>query len=558
MSGHKASSSLTRRHSECSQSGSEVSTLYVVSEDFLGPSAAKSSGISLLGNDGVLGLAPAVVSSCLPADQSATERTALLSASSDELTFDAPEKWTWWDLGREAVVLGWLGAPMSVSYASKILEILVPGMVLGRLGTKAIVTWALSNSIASFTATGPLLGLLSALDTLCSQASTGSSRPGLSGIYLQRCVLLCLVAFLPSAILWWNIHPVLIYLKQDPAIISMITRYLRYESICFLFTIMFEAVKKFFIAQGFHYAISLIQTLNTPVNLVCTYVLVVHPTTSIGIVGIPASIAIANALGFLMAIVWFKAHGGSRGWTGLSWDAFRGWRQVARLAIPGAFMTSSDVVVLSLMTMAASLLGPVTLASHAVAKMTMEMLGIVQLGLITVTANRVGNLLGLAQPHRARNTAYAALLGGMGISVGLATLFYTLRHKWSYIFNPDPQVNAVVQHLVPILAVNLIFLVLALLSKAVLGGQGRPKIGAYMHLVVYYLAVIPFGLFTLYCTTWGLTGLWTALLLASTLMASGLLYFVLHSDWSREVRKCKTRLAHDELYRQPPPEVASV
>ncbi|KAJ1925600.1 ethionine resistance protein [Tieghemiomyces parasiticus] len=475
-----------------------------------------------------------------------TERTALLSITSGRLEVDAPERWTWRDLNREVLVLGWLGTPVTVASALQLLKIVIPGMILGRLGTDAIGASALASSVASFTAAAPLLGLLYALDTLCSQASTGSSRPGLSGIYLQRCVLLCLAAFLPAAILWWNIHPVLIYLKQDPVIAAMASRYLRYEIFSFFFKAVFESTKKFFIAQGFHHAISLVQIMSIPMLVVFIYFLTIYPTTSIGFVGVPASVALSYVMSSLMAFAWLKAFGASRGWAGLSWEAFRGWDRMARLSIPGFLVAGTKTMAFDMLVVATSYLSPATLAAQAIIMMTIQCAGTVLLGLSAVAANRVGNLLGLVQPHRARNAAYAAVLCGTGVGMIFAVALLVVRHRWSYVFNPDPQVHAIFVRMVPTLAALIVIMVLASFANAILRGQGRPKIGAYINMATYYLVGAPVGFLTFHYTAAGIMGLWMALFLAMSLSTIGQLYFVLGSDWPDEVARCKARLSHDE------------
>ncbi|KAJ1922534.1 ethionine resistance protein [Tieghemiomyces parasiticus] len=539
-------STLPRIPSRWSQSDSQASTSPVSPDEGVVQSVIKIPSTTYLGVESTVAPTPQLERNT--ADPTSSERAALLASSSSAAAgsaADAPDQWAWRDVHCEARTLGRLSAPITLAASLQILNILVPGMVLGRLGTDAIAASALAMSVASFSAAAPLIGLLSALDTLCSQAATGSSRPGLPGIYLQRCLLLCIASFIPSVILWWNIHPIFIYLRQDPVIAAMAARYLRYVTFSLFFTLAFESIKKFFIAQGFHHAISLVQVLGTPITLASVYFLAVHPATSIGYVGIPASVAISYALSSLMAFAWLKTYGGSRGWTGLSWEAFRGWGRMARLAVPGAIMVSSEIVALDLLTVATSYLGPTALAAQAIVSMTIQSSGTLLMGLSAVTANRVGNLLGLAQPHRARNAAMAALGCGTIVGIVLGVTLYSLRGQWSYVFNPDPEVHAIVKHMIPLLASLLALTVITALSLGILRGQGRPKIGAYMNLASFYLVAAPVGFLTLRYTSMGIVGLWLSFSMAVFTSGLGQLFFLLRTNWYDQVLKCEARLAHD-------------
>jgi multidrug resistance protein, MATE family len=61
-------------------------------------------------------------------------------------------------------------------------------------------------------------GMASALDTLCSQAHTGSRDKHALGKHLQRAIIVMAILTFPIAILWTFTEPLLVLVGQDPEI----------------------------------------------------------------------------------------------------------------------------------------------------------------------------------------------------------------------------------------------------------------------------------------------------------------------------------------------------
>ena len=69
---------------------------------------------------------------------------------------------------------------------------------------------------ASVSAWSIAFGAATALDTLCSQAWTGSHDKTLVGVHLQRALVILSLMLIPIALVWWNATAVLLALNQDP------------------------------------------------------------------------------------------------------------------------------------------------------------------------------------------------------------------------------------------------------------------------------------------------------------------------------------------------------
>ena len=93
------------------------------------------------------------------------------------------------------------------------------------------------------------LGGTTALDTLGSQAFTGGDRLSVS-IHLQRCILLLWLLFIPVAILWAYIEPVLLLLGQEERLSHDVQAFLRVMIVGAPGYIGFESLKKYLQCQG--------------------------------------------------------------------------------------------------------------------------------------------------------------------------------------------------------------------------------------------------------------------------------------------------------------------
>ncbi|KAJ1658820.1 ethionine resistance protein [Dispira simplex] len=459
---------------------------------------------------------------------------------------DQPNSWTWRRLGVEMLGLMYKSAPVMTAAGFQNVNNLLAVAILGHIGTKALAAFTLATMISSLTAISPLLGFLTALDTLCSQAATGAEHPGMPGIYLQRCLLFAGCFMVPVVTLWWNIKTVLLYIGQDPEIAAMTAYYQRFQILSTISGAVFEAIKKFLIAQGHLKEISAIQIVGTTLGWSFFYLTVINPTTTLGYVGVPVALALSFNLNTTLTWVWFTQVVRQRpGWTGFTWSAFRGWPQIAHLAFPGALSVSSEVLAFDLLTLAMSYLGPVALAAQSIISAILQGGYLLFIGVGVVVGNQVGNHLGAATPYQARQSALIGL-----VTVFCGALVFSLvllcgRHQWGLWFNPDPKVNAVVAVLIPLICIVYLLQAVNGVAAGILRGQGRQRIGAVINLVSYYAVAVPAGFAMVYFLHWGIVSLWFAVILAVLCSTLGVLAVILRTNWHDEVHRCQARLAYD-------------
>lgn len=69
-------------------------------------------------------------------------------------------------------------------------------------------------------------GALNALETVCSQAWTGSETKQDVGLYLQKACVMFGIILVPISLVWWNAKYVLLALGQSDTLAELAGKYL--------------------------------------------------------------------------------------------------------------------------------------------------------------------------------------------------------------------------------------------------------------------------------------------------------------------------------------------
>ncbi|KAL6297947.1 MOP flippase [Sparassis latifolia] len=387
------------------------------------------------------------------------------------------------------------------------------------------------------------LGGTTALDTLGSQAFTGDDRLSVS-IHLQRCLLLLWILFIPVAVLWFFIEPVLLMLGQEELLSRNVQNFLRILVAGAPGYIGFESVKKYLQCQGIMRASTFVLILVAPVNFALN-VFCIH-YTPLGLLGSPVAISITYWLCFLLLVLvtaLSSTHRHNQTWAGLHLAAvfdLRSSLTFLRLAIPGILMVGTEWAAFEIVALAAGRLGALPLAAQSVIMTTDQILNTIPFGIGVAASTRVGNLIGARAPSAAKHASHAS--AALSVVVGLVVMIVMMATKnvFGYIFSDDTAVVLLVSKVMPLVASFQIADGLAGSCGGVLRGQGRQHLGALFNLVAYYVLALPLGITLAFHrrTRLGLQGLWIGQVVALFIVGLGEYAVVwLGTDWEDEVRR---------------------
>ncbi|KAJ1988345.1 ethionine resistance protein [Dimargaris cristalligena] len=470
--------------------------------------------------------------------------SSLLSSSSS--LYEESEPASWAEYRTEAKILSRLTLPVVFTYLLQSSINMASVFSLGHLGANELAASALASMFASVTGWAVGIGLVTALDTLCSQSYTGARDVYAVGTYLQRGIVVITACHIPILLIWWNSEALLLALNQDPVIASLAGTYLRYLMLGCLPNLLFECVKRYLQAQGIMHASTLVLCIVAPLNMLTNYALVWYEPIALGFVGAPLATSITYWLMFILLVLYTAYVDGYQAWGGWSRQGFRKLGQFLRLGLPGVLMICAEWWAFEYVSLTVSYFGNTSLAAQSVIMTTTSLTFQIPQGIGVVITTRVGNLLGAARARAARMSSALAIVFALALGLTNSLFFLTAAGWWGRVFTSAPEVVEMVASLMKVAALFQVCDGLATVTGGILRGQGKQKLGAMLNIPAYYVLAIPAGLFLGFRMEYGVYGIWAGLCIGIFSVCFGQFYFYLRTDWEEEVAKCRKRVGADD------------
>ncbi|KAK7440378.1 ethionine resistance protein [Stygiomarasmius scandens] len=425
-------------------------------------------------------------------------------------------------------------------------------VIVGRLGPDELSIAAFSLMLAFGVCTGWVvaLGGTTALDTLGSQAFTGSLRRTDLSVHFQRCVILLWLLLIPVCILWANIEPVLLALGQSTDLSAGVQTFLRVLIFGAPGYIGFESLKKYLQCQGIMGASTVVLIIISPINLGLNIALVHY--TSLGLLGSPVALSIVYWLAFLFLVIFTcfsPVHRRNGTWGGFRvFDVFHFKSCVTflQLALPGILMVGTEWAAFEIVALAAGRLGALPLAAQSVIMTFDQILNTLPFGIGVAASNRVGNLIGSRSAVGAKHAAHTAALLSVIVGAIVMIILIACRDVCGYVMSDDADVVKLVSIVMPLVASFQISDGLAGSCGGSLRGLGRQHLGAIFNFVAYYVIALPLGIGLAFRHDKGLQGLWIGQVVGLTVVGLSEYAVVwLGTNWELEVEKGIQRNAEE-------------
>ncbi|KAG1729558.1 mate-domain-containing protein [Suillus lakei] len=457
---------------------------------------------------------------------------------------DGPNTWELFQ--EEFVILIKYSLPVFFTHLLEYSLIVASVVSIGHVSTVALAAATLGSMTASVSGYAIVQGFSSALDTLLPAAWT-SSQPQMVGLWSQRMLVVTAATIIPVLMIWFNAEYILLLLRQDPEVAHLAGVYLKWASLG-LPAYAFNCIsRRYFQSQGLFVVPTRMILAVSPINAVLNYVLVWGPEpVRIGFIGAPIATAISFNLISISSVIYGIFYMEKTAWHPISRRSFSGLGLLVQLGLAGVGQTASEWWSWELIGLAASLLGPATLAAQSVLLISSTWTYQAPFALAIATSVRVGNLLGEKRARRAGVSANTAIVLAVIIAVVWSTLFMSFRKSWAYIFNNDPEVVTLVASILPLVAVFQVFDGTNAVAGGVLRARGKQFTGALLNLSAYYVIGIPFGIWLAFKRDMGLAGLWLGLTLALVYCSVWGTYLCITADWQKETKKVLDRLATED------------
>ncbi|KAF5938029.1 hypothetical protein HYC85_025535 [Camellia sinensis] len=362
---------------------------------------------------------------------------------------------------------------------------------VGHIGPTELAGYALVYTVLFRFANGILLGMASALETLCGQAY-GAKQYHMLGVYLQRSwivLFICSICLLPIFIF---ATPILKALGQEDSIAEMAGTIARWSiPVVFSFIPSFTC-QMFLQAQSKNMIIAYLAAFSLSIHVLLSWLLTAK--CKYGIPGAMISTILAFWIPNIGQLAFVICGGCPETWKGFSFLAFKDLWPIIKLS----FLNIDG----------------------------WEMM--ISFGFLAAASVRVSNELGGGSSKAAKFSILNIVLTSFTVGLVFFIFFLSFRGRLAYIFTESSEVAAAVADLSPLLACSILLNSIQPVLSGVAVGAGWQSIVAYVNITCYYLVGIP--------------GVWIGMLFGTFVQTIVLSIITYKTDWDKQVSIAKKRI----------------
>lgn len=400
--------------------------------------------------------------------------------------------------------------------AGAVIEIL-PEMVLTMMightavdnSTEVLAAFSLSNLVQMLIVGGLIIGISSAIDTLCSQAFGGKRMEEL-WLFCQAGLIVYLACVPFIVTLLFCGEPILLALGQDPDIAAFAGKLLSISSLiippCIIFTVMRSALQ----AQNIVVPFVIASLAGWAVSGTLAYVLAFH--TPLSYYGIAIASPICWTVKTLaLAPVVLKNQVFIESWPGWQWRrALSLVGRIAKLGGSSVLMMVFQMIGFSSISLLAGLLpnAAVMITANGIFASILSVSFMPLLGICVAGAIRMGNALGAGQARRARLISLIVLSAALSVSSIATGVIAAIAEPYAKIFTPDVEATQVATELIRTLLPLVPMVGFTFGIQSVFRACGKQWLCAQFNFLFMFVLAVPLGLVFAIKFDTGLAGLW--------------------------------------------------
>ncbi|KAL8468695.1 hypothetical protein ACS0TY_031766 [Phlomoides rotata] len=386
-----------------------------------------------------------------------------------------------------------LAGPAVIAYLLNNVISMSTQIFCGHLGNLELAASSLGNSGIQLLAYGLMLGMGSAVETLCGQAY-GAHKYDMLGIYMQRSVVLLMLTGIPLMMIYIFSKQILLLLNESEQVASAAALFV-YGLIPQIFAYAANfAMQKFLQAQSIVNPGAYISAAALVLHIFMTWVAlyVFHW----GLLGAALVLSLSWWIIVVAQFVYILTSNRCKStWNGFSWMAFTGLWDFFKLSAASAVMLCLETWYAQVLVLISGWLPDPEIALDALA-ICGTLLGwvfMVAVGFNAAVSVRVSNELGAGHPKSAAFSVVVSTGTSFIISVIFAIATLIFRHKVSYAFTGGKAVSDAVSDLAPLLAAAIVLNGIQPVLSGVAVGCGWQAFVAYVNVGCYYVVGIPLG-----------------------------------------------------------------
>ncbi|KAL3522008.1 hypothetical protein ACH5RR_014842 [Cinchona calisaya] len=454
--------------------------------------------------------------------------------------------------GIELKILFRLAGPACVVYLLNNIISMSTQIYCGHLGNIQLAASSLGNNGIQLLAYGLMLGMGSAVETLCGQAYGAHSHEML-GIYLQRSTILLMATGIPLMMIYIFCKPILLLLGESEDVASAAALFV-YGLIPQIFAYAANfPIQKFLQAQSIIFPSACIAAGTLVLHILLTWVVVY--VLGWGLLGASLTLSfswwIIVVAQFVYILVSDKC---KKTWSGFSLLAFSGLWDFLKLSTSSAVMLCLETWYYEVLVLIAGLLPDpaIALDSLSICQTILGWVFMVAVGFNAAASVRISNELGAGHPKSASFAVVVVTSSSFIISVICAIAVLLLRHVMSYAFTEGETVANAVSDLTPLLAISILLNGIQPVLSGVAVGCGWQTFVAYVNVGCYYVVGIPLGALLGFKFNLGAKGIWSGMIGGVAMQTLILVWVTYRTNWDNEVEKARNRLVKWEYKGEEP------
>lgn len=419
----------------------------------------------------------------------------------------------------------------------------VTQMFAGQLGTLELAAVSVGNYAVSGFSFAVLIGLVSALQTLCGQAY-GAQKLEMMGVYLQR-------SWVISTIIALVMIPVYVFcgaflrfigIEEDISIAAgKFSIYLIPQ--LFANAIYFPSLE-FLQAQSKFMVMAMASAATLAIHALFSWLVMLK--LGWGLKGAALVLNTSYWLLVVVQLVYIFRGACGRTWAGFSCMAFHSLWAFLRLSIASAVMICLDIWYFPTLVLFAGHLknAKVSLVGLTICMNILSWTIMVAIGYNVAASIRVSNELGAGHPKGAKFSVVVILITSTVIGLILSLILIITRRQYPLAFTSSQDVKDIVHELTPLLAVSIIVNNVQPVLSGVAVGAGWQTLVAYVNIGCFYAFGLPLGIIMGYKLGLGVKGIWYGMLSGTMAQMLILIYITYRTDWNTEASIAGERVKH--------------
>ncbi|XP_040997454.1 protein DETOXIFICATION 27-like [Juglans microcarpa x Juglans regia] len=400
-----------------------------------------------------------------------------------------------------------------------------------------------STVIIAFTF-GFLLGMASALETLCGQAY-GAGQYHMLGIYLQRSWIVLFLFSLLLLPMFVFATPILKLLGQSDAVAEesgVVAMWLIPMHLSFPFQFTLQRFLQCQLKTG---VIAWISGGTLAVHVFVSWLFVYK--LSVGIVGTALTLDFSWWLSALGLFGYAVCGGCPHSWTGFSAQGLSGLWEFFKLSVASGVMLALENFYYRILIIVSGYFHKTEVAVDAlsICITIFAWESMIPLGFLAATGVRVANELGAGNAKGAKFATTVSVLTSLVVGHLFWSIMMGFHEKLAMIFTSSPSVIAMVNELAVLLAFTILVNCIQPVLSGVAVGAGWQAVVAFINIGSYYLVGVPLAVFLGWLLPSGITSIWSGMICGTVVQTLILTVITLRFEWEKEAQKAQIHITNE-------------